>query len=1017
MSDRVLLDQPYSLDGVLRIATTKRCFNDLRKAEMDPEETLRVLSGMDMLLFWVQPRGSENSYMLYTRSGIYMVAQSDEGDLLLTSYRTATLRDNNTCLKSGISVKPSCGVVMSINIVVDSDNRCFRLFENGRAVDNANPARTANDDLFPLLDRVSEESRQSRKPRGTNEPYRLPENAERMISIAEGYTRTDADLERARTQQIPPMVYWGFHPAEAYDRQDRVAYTAFVEPYDEAQYALNGKVQLETKDGALQGATIIGLGEQEGNKTVTLLFDEQLSFSALPGSGQIRPSYSDIQNEVRQDVIDDLRKGKSEAVFLADVLGSFQTSGFTQKDLHALDAALAAKKYPPNASQVDAIHRGIEANDILLVLGPPGTGKTTVILEWVKYFIKQEGKRVLISSQNNKAVDNVLERLTQEKGISSIRAGNEAKVQANMHPYLLENKLKQLREDVEASVTGNQAELQGLDAQYRARFQAGQEAQNLMTQQKQAWAQLVGTADARYSGFATTLLTRQQERRKLTATLNALLQRIRRYEFFMVDPQMHPLLRWLFTPVRLLLRRPLRETVERYASVYAQYQANLADSRRTHAQLCTMVQDDELLGYAQRFRTLCEEVAQYLAPLRQPVDDRRIWPDRAWPQLSDPCTEQDVTVYLQALRARYARLTGLAAACAEWSEHVQSQSNYALSDLLLESADLVGSTCIGINSQRKFSRLNFDVTIIDEAGQIQIHNALVPISRSPKLIMLGDHLQIPPMVDDEQAALCEEQDIDTTFLGTSLFEYLYENLPPENRAFLDTQYRMPAQIADLLGEWFYEGKYKSFSGKRNLPAVCPALFGSPFVVISTSDAGPARLEYKPEMGAGNHYEADLIVSIVRTLLQGKFGDAMSPSDFGIISPYGEQVQNIRKKLREALPELSVIEIRDMVASLDSFQGQERSLILYSCTRSNRRPADRSRIGFLKELRRLNVALSRPLKQLVFVGDIDFLSSCTNGEGRGSESEFSAFIRLMCRHAAEQGEFVLSKEFAKRLETE
>ena len=105
----------------------------------------------------------------------------------------------------------------------------------------------------------------------------------------------------------------------------------------------------------------------------------------------------------------------------------------------------------------------------------------------------------------------------------------------------------------------------------------------------------------------------------------------------------------------------------------------------------------------------------------------------------------------------------------------------------------------------------------------------------------------------------------------------------------------------------------------------------------------------------------------------------------------------------------------MVASLDSFQGQERSVILYSCTRSNTRPANRSRIGFLKELRRLNVALSRPLKELVFVGDIDFLSSCTNGEGTGSEREFSEFIKLMRQHAEKSGEFILSKEFLKRLE--
>lgn len=1014
MNDRILLDQPQTLSGQLVVSCTKRCYRELVGAGLTPDTVMRTLSALEMFVIWVQPRGNEFTHILYTRTGVYTLVQ-DDGDLLLTTYRPTTLRDNNSCLKSGMAVEPSGGLVVRINITGEGDSRHFGIFHRGQSLDSLPDGPNANRELFPLLESLYESSRQNRRQRSANEPYRLPEGAEQMLSIAEGYTRTDADLEQARAQQVPPMIFWDFQPAASYDRQDRVAYTAFVNQYDEEQYVVDGKVQLEKEDGTVLGATIVALEQQGENRTVTLLFDDQISFSSLPHSGQIRPSYSDIQNEVRQDVIDDLRKGKSAAPFLGEVLGNFHTSGFTKKDLSALDAALQQKKYPPNDSQVDAIHRGIEANDILLVLGPPGTGKTTVILEWVKYFIKQEGKRVLISSQNNKAVDNVLERLTQEQGISSIRAGNEAKVQANMHPYLLENKLKNLREDVEKSVGDNQAELQALEEAYRDHLEVTRQTLDLLQQRSQTWKALGQQAEQRYGGYRRALLQNQQTRQQQTATLTALLRKIRRYEFFMVDPQAHPILRRLLTPVRALLRRPLRQAVSEYNDCFTRYWQNLYASQQTYFALCAMTKDEDLLHRAEALRVLVGAVDQRVETLRNPVNDRRIWPENPWPAFPTACNEKNLAAYFQAVSARQDRLVRLQAACAEWSDHVQSQSNYALSDLLLESADLVGSTCIGINSQRKFSRLNFDVTIIDEAGQIQIHNALVPISRSPKLIMLGDHLQIPPMVDDEQAALCEEQEIDTTFLGTSLFEYLYNNLPPENRAFLDTQYRMPAQIADLLGEWFYEGKYKSFSGKRNMPPICPALFASPFVVISTSDGGPARLEYKPEMGAGNHYEADLIVAIVCALMSGRFGPAMSAGDFGIISPYGEQVQNIRKKLRKALPGLSAIEIRDMVASLDSFQGQERNLILYSCTRSNRRPPDRSRIGFLKELRRLNVALSRPLKQLVFVGDIQFLSSCAGGEGRGSEAEFSAFIRLMCQHASEQGEYVLSREFIKRLE--
>lgn len=343
-----------------------------------------------------------------------------------------------------------------------------------------------------------------------------------------------------------------------------------------------------------------------------------------------------------------------------------------------------------------------------------------------------------------------------------------------------------------------------------------------------------------------------------------------------------------------------------------------------------------------------------------------------------------------------------------------------MADLLLESVDLVGGTCIGINTQRKFANIEFDVTIIDESGQIQIHNALVPMSRSPKLIMLGDHLQIPPTADQEQVELCEERGIDSSLLGKSLFEKLYNDLPKSNKKLLDTQYRMPSQIADLLSEWFYNGEYRSFKMKQNMPSMCPSLFRSPFVVVSTSDGGRERFEVKNNDGekssVGNPYEAELVVGIVRKLLSmdlEKFG----PESIGIISPYGEQVQTIRKRLRKSIPGLESAVVNDMVASLDSFQGQERDVILYSCTRSNTKPANRSRIGFLKELRRLNVALSRPKKELIFLGDIDFLSSCENAEGEAPESKFSEFIRLMVKYAKEQGEFMDSAELKHRMEAE
>ena len=1017
MNDRILLDQPYALNGRFLFAVSTRCFNRLEQAGKDAEQTLCRLSALKMLLFWIRVRNDgEIIHNLYTTEGVYTLAQTDNAALLLTNYRPATLQDNNLCLKAGISVQAAGGITVSIKM--NDAHQVFSVYHNGSLVPDIPAMTEANAALLPLLEEISSSRRSQRSTRQqADAPYHVPEAAEEYLSIAEGYTQTDADIELAKAQQTAPIVYWDFHPTPGYDRLDKTAYTAFAAPYNTEKYPVDCKVQMELDEEHTLTASLIAAGEENGEKTITLLFDEQISFSSLPKTGQLRPSYSDVQNEVRQDVIDGLRKGETAASFLADVLGSYRTSGFTHKDMRGLDTALQSKKYPPNQSQIEAIHRGIETNDILLVLGPPGTGKTTVILEWVKYFIRAEGKRVLISSQNNKAVDNVLERLTQEKGISAIRAGNEAKVQANMYPYLLENRLKQLREDVENTVSSRLEKLYRMDVAYRnyiSRVNAS--IANLQSQADNKLA-LQEQADHTYAGYRTTLLEEQQMQEKLKAAMQQELQTIRLCERRMVDPEKHPILRKLLSPLRGRYGQQLTQALDAYHAHYEEYIKSVSKSRLAYKYLSTLTRDKNLLEFAEHQAELERKQQELQTSLQKPVDDSMIWKNAAWPSVPTAGTINQLSVLLEQVKKRREKLQLLKTAAEEWNDHIQSQSNYALSDLLMESVDLVGGTCIGINSQRKFSRINFDVTIIDESGQIQIHNALVPMSRSPKVIMLGDHLQIPPMADEEQVALCEESGIDTSLLSTSLFERLYENLPQQNKVLLDTQYRMPAQIADLLSEWFYNGEYKSFSGKRNMPSLCPALFASPFVVLSTSDAGKRRLEYKPEMGAGNNYEAELVIAIVTALLSGKYGEPLSASDFGIISPYGEQVTNIRRKLKKALPSLKATEIHDMVASLDSFQGQERSIILYSCTRSNQKPANRNRIGFLKELRRLNVALSRPLKELVFIGDIDFLSSCTSGEGKGSEREFSAFIELMREHAERDGEFILSTDFMKRLEAD
>lgn len=389
---------------------------------------------------------------------------------------------------------------------------------------------------------------------------------------------------------------------------------------------------------------------------------------------------------------------------------------------------------------------------------------------------------------------------------------------------------------------------------------------------------------------------------------------------------------------------------------------------------------------------------------------------------------------LSNLDALEKTLTKTKAALAEWNALVNNERNDIMQNALLETCQIVGATCIGINSNRTFADVKFDVAIVDESGQIQIHNALIPMSRARKNLLLGDYKQIPPCANDDVIAACKAEEIDTGLLNMSFFEYVFESIrkktikelesqgldksiilkpvledyipesykqfdpnvvqdmirrvvnDPKKLVNLNSQFRMPGNISDIISEWFYEGNYHFSYDMARFEPMVPGT-DKPLVVIPTSKS-KKRGESQPasKMGYQNHYEAQLIANIVANVINSQPVDSRKEfvekieDNIGIISAYGAQVRLIRDYLSKLNLGIKASQIRSMVASLDSFQGQERPLILYSLTRSTTyKSPEAGRVGFMKELRRLNVAFTRCQKQLVIVGDVDYLAECMNME--------------------------------------
>ncbi len=250
----------------------------------------------------------------------------------------------------------------------------------------------------------------------------------------------------------------------------------------------------------------------------------------------------------------------------------------------------------------------------------------------------------------------------------------------------------------------------------------------------------------------------------------------------------------------------------------------------------------------------------------------------------------------------------------------------------------------------------FDFAVIDEATQSTEPSALIAVLKAKRFIMAGDHKQLPPTVLNEEAA-CRS-------FTKSLFERLLALHGDKIRVMLDVQYRMNEEIAEFPNREFYDGKLKADEQvkRRTLRDILPESVDEdredvkPFLFIDTCDELEERVR-KGSTSRENPGEAKLVKDVAERLLNR----GIRPEDIAVISPYDDQVAQIKRMLR-----VEGLEIK----TVDGFQGREKEVVIVSFVRSNKSGT----IGFLKDLRRLNVSITRAKRKLVLIGDSNTLES-------------------------------------------
>ncbi|WP_020596941.1 AAA domain-containing protein [Spirosoma panaciterrae] len=286
---------------------------------------------------------------------------------------------------------------------------------------------------------------------------------------------------------------------------------------------------------------------------------------------------------------------------------------------------------------------------------------------------------------------------------------------------------------------------------------------------------------------------------------------------------------------------------------------------------------------------------------------------------------------------------------------VANTEQYVIDDLVAK-AQVITATLVGANHYT-VRQLTYHTAVIDEAGQALEPACWIPILKAQKVVLAGDHCQLPPTIKSPEAA--------RKGLARTLLEKCVE-LHPEAVSLLDEQYRMHEHIMGYSSQVFYENKLKAhasvarhslFEGDTSLAFVDTAGCGFDEKLDGTSSTNPEEaallMRHLSQQVAdlSTHYNVENFPTIA------------------LISPYKQQINILKEQLLH-YPDLQAYGPKISVNTIDSFQGQERDIVYISLVRSN----TEGDIGFLSDIRRMNVAMTRARKKLVIVGDSATLAS-------------------------------------------
>jgi serine/threonine protein kinase len=629
----------------------------------------------------------------------------------------------------------------------------------------------------------------------------------------------------------------------------------------------------ENANWTIQGSDLRGTffslqNVEEGN--LHLLSNRRLS--SIPDRGRLIPhlGLNEVSFSRQVAALDSIESGDTIFPDFVSLLGG-------RGDLDSPKGAIELEREDLDKSKNIALSGAMNSRNLYVLEGPPGTGKTKYITALIlEHLARNPSDRILIASQTNVAVDNVIERLPENLRGATLRVSKEdsSVVSDGAEPFILDNKIASWRSEI------------------RDRTQ----------------------------GYLDSIM---EEIPHLTSSLRILDQLSKLEALLLEGEQFSKRLKELRTTTTAeLLDLDLDELPEDKQWIVKSIATTCAALRRLGTR-------EEILS-SNSSKTISAEIEAI---------HRREPELQAWKQLLD----------IHAF----------------WLAKFQTDEK--LRQLLIQKAQIIAGTCIGFVRDKHVRNMDFDLCIIDESSRATSNELLVPISRSRKVVLIGDTRQLPP--NDE--VLLSRPDIMEAFhlkpndVVETLFGKLVRELPDSSKSLLTTQYRMAPEIGNLISTCFYDSVLQTVYDESSH---LRSLLKPEVLWLDTSDKSKHGYEQRTRSGSlRNIDERDVIVrflQLVARLLTNIPSGVGEPIRVLVISPYKAQVNSLRSSLANFTSDRLAVRVE----TLDAVQGLESDLCILSVTRSN----PKGKLGFIgpEFWRRINVALSRARHKLVIVGDVD-----------------------------------------------